>query len=270
MHGGYHEAARGRQTDMRMSIPLHRPAKRIIVHGMNVRLAICACALLASARLSVSAAEYTLEHYKVIMDRAPFGSAPAADAQATAASAAAELASRQYRLTMLVDEYGPGTCAGIVDQQTQKSYVLFLGQPIPEGMELREVRMEAEEAVIRIGTETITLKISSGTGAAPNAPGSLRTSGMSRTRPYPGRSLGPSTSSRITSLPARTPPAPSPVAPVASPAPPSPPALQGQELEKHLREYNLQNIRNGGPPLPIQLTPEEDEQLVKEGVLPAR
>lgn len=43
-----------------------------------------------------------------------------------------------------------------------------------------------------------------------------------------------------------------------------------QERIKKLREYNLELIRAKGakgPPLPIQLTPEEDDQLVNEGVL---
>ncbi|MFC1497714.1 hypothetical protein ACFLS1_04455 [Verrucomicrobiota bacterium] len=45
--------------------------------------------------------------------------------------------------------------------------------------------------------------------------------------------------------------------------------LKGEELDQHLRKYNLQLIRKGeAPALPIQLTPEEDAQLVKEGVLP--
>lgn len=53
-----------------------------------------------------------------------------------------------------------------------------------------------------------------------------------------------------------------------------PPSLQGAELEKHLQEYNLELIRKAakgepaGPPLPIQLTPEQDQKLVEEGVLP--
>ena len=47
-----------------------------------------------------------------------------------------------------------------------------------------------------------------------------------------------------------------------------PPKMSQDDLEKHLREYNLEAIRKGLPALPIQLTPEEDDQLVKEGVLP--
>lgn len=44
-----------------------------------------------------------------------------------------------------------------------------------------------------------------------------------------------------------------------------------EERERRLREYNMELIRQRGalgPVLPIQLTPEEDAQLVSEGVLP--
>lgn len=47
--------------------------------------------------------------------------------------------------------------------------------------------------------------------------------------------------------------------------------LESVDREKLLREYNLDLIRargEKGQPLPIQLTPEEDARLVKEGVLP--
>lgn len=53
-----------------------------------------------------------------------------------------------------------------------------------------------------------------------------------------------------------------------------PPKLQGEALQKHLQEYNMELIRQaakgdgGAPPLPIPLTPEQDKQLVEEGVLP--
>ena len=51
------------------------------------------------------------------------------------------------------------------------------------------------------------------------------------------------------------------------------PALEGAELEKYLQEYNMELIRAGGelgPALPIELTPDQDAQLVSEGVLPPR
>ncbi len=46
------------------------------------------------------------------------------------------------------------------------------------------------------------------------------------------------------------------------------PSIFGQELTKHLREYQQTVIRQGLPALPIPLTPEEDAQLVKDGILP--
>jgi hypothetical protein len=42
-------------------------------------------------------------------------------------------------------------------------------------------------------------------------------------------------------------------------------------LQNHLEQYQMDLIRAGGekgPPLPMELTPEMDDQLVKEGVLP--
>jgi hypothetical protein len=46
-----------------------------------------------------------------------------------------------------------------------------------------------------------------------------------------------------------------------------------EELERHLRQYNMELIRakgENGPPLPIPLTDEEDNRLVVEGFLPPR
>jgi hypothetical protein len=48
--------------------------------------------------------------------------------------------------------------------------------------------------------------------------------------------------------------------------------LSSVELQRKLQEYQMNLIRSGGqlgPPLPMQLTPEMDAQLVNEGVLPS-
>lgn len=48
-------------------------------------------------------------------------------------------------------------------------------------------------------------------------------------------------------------------------------ARSPKELEKHLQDYQMDLIRSAGtkgPPLPIPLTPEMDQKLVDEGVLP--
>jgi hypothetical protein len=46
------------------------------------------------------------------------------------------------------------------------------------------------------------------------------------------------------------------------------PKLTGEALEKHLQDYQMQVIREGLPPLPVQLSPDRDAQLVAEGYLP--
>ena len=50
--------------------------------------------------------------------------------------------------------------------------------------------------------------------------------------------------------------------------PPPAPTLTGEALEQHLQEYQMEVIRTGQPPLPVQLSPERDAQLVAEGFLP--
>jgi len=44
--------------------------------------------------------------------------------------------------------------------------------------------------------------------------------------------------------------------------------MNPEHFEKSLKEYQMRMIREGKPPLPIPLTREMDDQLVKEGVLP--
>ena len=47
------------------------------------------------------------------------------------------------------------------------------------------------------------------------------------------------------------------------------PTYTGEALEKHLQEYQMEILRGGTmPPLPVQLSPENDAKLVEEGVLP--
>jgi hypothetical protein len=45
-------------------------------------------------------------------------------------------------------------------------------------------------------------------------------------------------------------------------------AIQRAQVQQSLREYQMEVLRQGMPPLPVQLTPEQDDQLVQEGVLP--
>jgi predicted transcriptional regulator len=66
---------------------------------------------------------------------------------------------------------------------------------------------------------------------------------------------------------------------IAAAAPPPQPTVNTnrpqfksmEEMKEFYRQKNLELIRAGGkkgPPLPVALSPEDDAQLVKEGVLP--
>lgn len=45
-------------------------------------------------------------------------------------------------------------------------------------------------------------------------------------------------------------------------------AQKRQEVRENLRQYQMEVIRSGKPPLPIPLTQEMDDRLVQEGILP--
>jgi len=147
---------------------------------------------------------------------------------------------------------GEGPRAGLVEVKGGKSYLLSPGETI-DGIRLVSVDMNEEQIVIQRGTEMAVLKLKEASPAErrPTA------SGSSLTRPTLTRSV------TIGNTPAAAPPAPTP-----APSPPAPPRLQGEELQRHLQQYQMEVIRKGLPPLPIPLTPEMDRQLVQEGVLP--
>ena len=44
--------------------------------------------------------------------------------------------------------------------------------------------------------------------------------------------------------------------------------ISGEELQRHLEDYQMQVVQRGLPPLPVPLTPELESRLVEEGVLP--
>ncbi|MBP7274858.1 MAG: hypothetical protein KBA51_01495 [Kiritimatiellae bacterium] len=197
------------------------------------------------------------ERYQVIIDRAPFGSEPAVETEAvsTTAVAAADDFMKKYRLAMLVGDATEGGYAGLVDLQTNKTIILYKGTPSETGLELLDLQTTQGEATIRYSGQLLLLKMST----TPEAPAMSRAplSSRGRTSSFPR--------SRTTTP--RTLPAPRPTSATAAPAAESP-RLTGPELEQHLREYNMKAIREGMPPLPIPLTPEEDATLVSEGVLP--
>ncbi len=196
------------------------------------------------------------ERYQVILDRQPFGAALAISSSETSAAPAVVASpggeALGLRASSLVMIEGEGARAGLVEVKGGKSYMLAPGETI-DGIRLVSVDMNEEQIVIQRGTEMAILKLKEASPLERR----VTTSGGSLTRPTLTRTM------TIGNLPTATPSTPPPVAP-----PPAPPRLQGEELQKHLQQYQMEVIRKGLPPLPIPLTPEMDRQLVQEGVLP--
>ena len=218
--------------------------------------------LAASVALGESAAEpQGFERYAVILDRKPFGALPAEPA---AVSPNVEMIARIWRLSALI-ETDTGIRAGLVNIQNHSNFFLGVGES-EEDVELISADYESEEAVVRIGSEMIVIKLQSGE-AKPVSPTEQR-----------ARSPRGAAPAAATVVPVAV---PSPASTSAPPRlsyaerrqarrPPAPPRFRPGEVEQHLQEYQTEVIRQGAPPLPIPLTPAQDEQLVSEGVLPER
>ena len=188
--------------------------------------------------------------YQIILDRKAFGQAappPAAPVQQTIPLS--QSFAKTLRLCSLLDDED-GIRVGLVDAQSKTDFFLRVGE-IAEGIELVSASFEDEEAILRKGAEMAVIKLNSGEiepmTAAQHA---------SRVKNLES-SYAERRKQRLEERRQRT---ERPVVP--------PPEITGEELKKHLQEYQMEVIRQGLPPLPIPLTPEMDNQLVAEGVLP--
>jgi len=219
--------------------------KKISVWNAIAALIIC----------SVSAAEkYGKERYQIIIDRAPFGADPLLEATAAAKSAAESALAKDMRLCMLLEGADGDVRAGIETLTDKKSFILSIGETV-KGVKLLDIDIDNSEALFERDGERVLFKLDKGPSVSKAIED--RQSRDERRAKFVRR-FGSSFGSRSRSDQPRG-------RPITEE---SRPKLQGEELKKHLQEYQMEVIRRGMPPLPIPLTPEMDDQLVKEGVLP--
>lgn len=199
--------------------------------------------------------EYKPERYNVILDRSPFGSDPLStvsspDASAQQQAAAAEL-EKTCRLSYLFEAKNGEIRAGFQNLKAKKgepaSSVIRVGESFM-GMKLKSVDLVNSEARLELNGKPITFRLSKGpekTVAKKVPPSSRRFGGGFRKS---------------------TPPAPKP--PPAPKLSPEEQKIRREEIRRNLQDYQMEVIRKGMPPLPVPLTPEMDDQLVSEGILP--
>lgn len=194
--------------------------------------------------------------YQIIEDREPFGRTPVPvpepepEPEPEPPVVQDNSLAEELRMTALWEIEGDGVWVGLVDLRTRQPFTLRVGQN-DLGYELIDASYEKEEAVVRRGSQTALLQLASGPQeVTPQTVASRTATTEAALRTYYDRRQD-----RIRSA--------------AAPADDGP-RLTGDELRVHLEEYNMSVIREGLPPLPVELTPEQDRQLVEEGVLDPR
>ncbi|MCE9615686.1 MAG: hypothetical protein K8T26_15565 [Lentisphaerae bacterium] len=226
---------------------------------MNIR-AVAAAILLTGTSLAVARQDFT--YYSVILQRKPFGEPAAAAVAAPVAAQVAPADSFVKNLRLCaITENAAGIRVGLIDLASKppRSYFLYVGDT-EDSIELVKADYTTERALLRKGSEEYWLSMDAtggGGGGASASPGSEVTtiaaagSPASRRTSYAERlrKRREAEEARLRELEAQ-------------------PKLTPEELEKTLQQFQLDVIRRGEPPLPIPLTPEMDEQLVAEGVLP--
>ncbi len=214
--------------------------------------------LMAASSFAVT--EYTRDRYDVIIDRSPFGANPLSAAevannarQAASVVAAAQAAAKELRLCFLFETNEGEIRAGFENKTARagdpKSVMLMVGESF-KGMKLLKIDLENSQATLdRSGTQ-VTFELSK------PAVGKVA----------PKKAVAPSQRRFGGGFQRKAPPPKKPAEPQMSP---EEQARKREEVRENLRQYQMEVIRAGMPPLPIPLTQDMDDQLVAEGILPS-
>lgn len=199
--------------------------------------------------------EYTMERYKVILDRSPFGADPMSsvtmpDATAQARKTAAAL-EQAYRLSFLLETESGEIRAGFQNLKPKPgeplSSVVMVGESFM-GMKLKSIDLVSSEATLEHNGQPVIFQLTKQTSPV-----------VKKSPAQPARRFG---GGFRNTQPAKPAPAPQPKLTAEEQR------IRREEIRKNLQNYQMEVIRKGMPPLPVPLTQEMDDQLVSEGVLP--
>lgn len=190
--------------------------------------------------------------YQVILDRKPFGTPPDRAPEPERVIPVSESFAAQMQLSGIYELDDGNLRVAVTDRKDNSYFALMVGEKTEQGIELVDADYEKEEAVLKKGEEVVVLKMS-GTAATQVLSTTER---QDRMKQAEERRLSYAERRRQRQLERQK--------PLEIPKP----MYTGAELEKHLQDYQMKVIREGLPPLPVQLTPDRDAQLVAEGFLP--
>ena len=189
--------------------------------------------------------------YQIILDRKPFGALPERAPEPERVVPVHESFAAQMVLSGIFELNDGQLRVAVVDRKDNSYFTLRVGEKDANGVELLDVDYDNEEAVLRKGDESVVLRMSGTAGTQV-----LTTSEQQdRLRQSEERRMSYAERRRERQLARQR------------PSEPPRPIYTGEELEQHLQNYQMEVIRQGLPPLPVQLTPDRDAQLVAEGLL---
>jgi hypothetical protein len=235
---------------------------------MEFRIHIAALFTLFVTGICAQAVGVDFSRYSLILNRRPFAAADLSDdSAAPVVTLVAPPAFVKDLRMCAITESPAGIRVGFVNIKAKppQPYYLYVGDS-EDGIELVEADYDKEGALLRKGSEQFWLHMGGeglGVGPAPASssvpPSALRgprvpsvspssTAGNAGNVSYAERRRRRLEEMRERAAVARK--------------------LTEEEAEKRLQNYQMELIRKGLTPLPMQLTPEMDAQLVAEGVLP--
>jgi hypothetical protein len=219
---------------------------------MNGRFVIIVMVCLAAG---ISYAGEDFSRYQVILDRMPFGVEPTPESIAAANAKPLppqELFTRNLKMCAVTRNLVNGDLqVGIIDAVTKKNYFLRVGES-EDGIMVLQADYEGERALLKKNEQEVWLGMNDAVAMTTVSHGAPPVQTGAGGRPsVTSANVGRRQAVREVKL--------------------VPPKYTGEALTKHLENYQMELIRAGGekgPPLPMELTPEMDKQLVAEGVLP--
>jgi hypothetical protein len=237
--------------------------KANILIGVAVGVAVAAPWLCPAV---TSTEGFDFARYEVILQRKPFGEPPPEPVQPVAttpvqAGPVEPPFVRSLRMCA-VTESAAGVRVGLVDihGNPPKTYFLWLGDE-QDGIKLVDADYEMGAALLEKDGVQHWIYMDGKTGEPPSS----MQEGMASSGATGGASVSSRPESYVERLRKRR------MALRVKETPAEQPVVAREEIRRQLQEYQMEIIRAGGelgPPLPIPLTPEMDEQLVSEGVLP--
>jgi len=222
--------------------------------------------------------DYEFSRYQVILDRMPFGEPPpppsvvAPPAQPPTNEPAKNSVLHSLRICALREVGGGKVRVGIVNikEKPAKSYYLYTGQ-MQDGIRVADVDYGKRMALLQADNEELWIPMNAGPGGP--IPGSkpivaaaakpIVKPAAKGVRTPAKRAKSAVRKSYSQRLKARRKMEEERKLQIAA----EKAKLSSEELKQYFQEKQMELIRNGQPALPIQLTPEMDSQLVREGYL---